>query len=185
MCDIILEDIGGASCEPVSGLDTVMYIAPKADFATMADPPAFDAEGTLASKVTIATAHTFAEGKGFTKLKVVTETGTINTTMIGEKKRRLFQNELTAQIAGSEASVLGFMRMVKNGDFIVLVEEVGTGNIRQFGSNQFAAEFTALTQAIEGTVEGNNSLTFTVQDKQKWPAPVYTGDITEMPAPTP
>lgn len=176
-----LENIGSSNPEPISGLAVLVYYALRKDFKTVAEPPAFDAVGGFETKAAIATDHEFLEGKGFHTLTMVTETGKIETTPLGERKRKLSTNTLTGQIAGSEKAVLGFMRMVKNEDFIVLVKEVGSKNYRQLGSADLYAEFTNLTHTIEEAVEGNNALAFTIADKQKWPAPVYEGEIITLP----
>lgn len=183
MCDIKLENIGGESCEPVGGLVADLNIAPHTDFTTIVDPPAtledFTAIGDLAK---IVGPHIAVATKGFTKIKGVTETGTIKSTMIGNSGAQLFQNELVIEVAGSSVDLLGWLRLVKNLRFIMLAEEVGTGNLRQLGSKRFPARFTGIEHAIEAAMEGKNSVTLTVQDKQKWPAPVYTGAVPMKPA---
>lgn len=186
MCDINLVNIGGADCEPVAGVTSEVLIAPLKDFTVVGQPPQnMETYDDPAELVTVTAAHTFGAGKGFTTIEGVEETGTVTTTMIGETGRHIFQNEFTIQVAGSKAQVLGFMRLVKNGKFIVLVTEFGSGNIRQIGSKAFPAKFTVLTSTIEATAEGNNSVTLTVQDKQKWPAPVYPGTLTVTMKPEP
>jgi len=181
MCDINTEDVGGESCEPVGGINIDVYYALRSDFETVVDPPAFGVAGAYATKATIATAHTFKDGKGFNKITVASKTGTVKSTLAGERKRRVYTSELSGQIQGSEAVVLGFMRMVKNADYIVLCEEVGSGRLRQLGSNRSFAEFTALEHLIEADITGNNACSFTIQDTQLWPAPIYTGLVVSAP----
>jgi len=181
MCTINTEDVGGESCEPVGGINIDIYYALRSDFETVVDPPAFGAVGAYATKAAIATAHTFKDGKGFNKITVASKTGTIKSTMGGERKRRVYVNELAGQIQGSEAVVLGFMRMVKNADYIVLAEEAGSGRLRQLGSNRSFAEFTALEQSIEAEMTGNNACSFTIQDTQLWPSPIYSGTLEMAP----
>lgn len=183
MCEIKLEDIGGESCEPVGGIADTLYIAPKKDLTTIKQP-AETLSGYTAIKdlATIAGPHVAATGKGFTKINGVTETGTIKSTTIGNAGGKIFQNELVIEVAGSSADLLGWLRLVKNLRFILLAEEIGTGNIRQLGSDRSPAQFTGIEHALEAAQEGKNSVTLTVQDKQPWPAPVYTGAIPMKPA---
>lgn len=176
-----LENIGASNPEPISGVTTTMYYALRSDLETVAEPPTYTAVGKYTTKSSCVGEHVFKAGKGFATIKIINETGKVESTYLGERKRRLFANAFTAQIAGTDEEVLGFMRMVKNEDFIGLVEEVGSGNFRQFGSQRLSAEFSALSAVIEEALEGNNSCTFTLSDKQKWPAPVYKGDITTLP----
>lgn len=181
--EILLEDVTGESCEPTSGMAMIVYYALHSDFTTIQDPPNICGitTATFATAAAITADHVFKAGKGFNKIKVVSETGTVVAAPLGERKRKVFQNTFTAQKAGSESEVLGMMRIVKNGEYIVLVEEAGSGRVRQIGSSRMPAEFSDLTHTIEPAFEGNNSLAFSIQDKQKWPAPIYSGDIVTLP----
>ena len=183
---VVLEDIGGESCEPVSGLVNKIYYALHSDFDTINDPkkicdpnPLLVA-GTFAELAEIATAHVFKTAKKFFQIDFVTETGTIKSTQIGENGRSLYQNELAIEIAGSEAEVLGFCRWVKNQKLVVLSEEFGTGNVRQLGSSRLPATVKA-EHNIEATLEGKNVATITFTDKNFGPAPIYKGVIQLTP----
>lgn len=177
-----LEDIGGESCEPVSGLVNKIYYALHGDFVTINDPkkicdpvPA-NVATSFAELATIATAHVFKIGKKFFKIDFVTETGTIKSAQIGEIGRGLFQNDLVIEIAGSEAEVLGFCRWLKNQKLVVLSEEFGTGNVRQLGSSRLPVT-VKVEHNIEATLEGKNSAVITFTDKNFGPAPIYKGAI--------
>ena len=182
---ITLEDIGQEICEPVSGLSTKVYYSLHSDYDTIVDPADIcgDNEGTdFASLVTIpAPGHTLKTGKRMWQIDIVEETGKVNSPMIGEKKRRLFENSIEISIAGSEAKMLGFLRWIKNQSLVFYVEEFGTGNIRQIGSKRLAAWVEGAEHGIEAVIEGNNSATITLKDKQKWPAAIYEGDIVLTP----
>jgi hypothetical protein len=183
---VALEDIGGESCEPVSGLVNKIYYALHSDFVTINDPKKIcDSDpllvaGSFAELAEIATAHVFKTGKKFFKIDFVTETGAIKSPQIGEIGRGLFQNELVIEIAGSEAEVLGFCRWVKNQKLVILSEEFGTGNVRQLGSSRLPATAKA-EHNIEATLEGKNSATITFTDKNFGPAPIYKGAIQLIP----
>ncbi|RZJ92024.1 MAG: hypothetical protein EOO20_03260 [Chryseobacterium sp.] len=179
--NISLVDIGGESAEPVAGFATDVLICPIVDLTTIIDPPAFDAAGDPDTKANIIGPHIAAATKGFTKIITVVETNTIKTTFIGGTGGQLFQNEAQITIAGSNAAILGFLRMVKNMTFIALLEEFGSGNLRQMGSKRMPARFTGLDAAIEAASEGRNNVVLTITDKQKWPAPIYTGDVPMKP----
>lgn len=179
-----LENVGGESCEPVAGIVSVVNIAPHSDFTLINDPKDLcgdDEALTVEELVTISVDHTFTAGKGFTKINGIEETGGVLTTMIGEKGRRLFQNVLTIQVAGSTATLKGWLRQVKNMKVIVLVEEFGSGNVVQIGNKRLPATFEGIEAALEAVIEGNNSVSLTIQDKSKWPAAIYEGAITEFP----
>lgn len=186
MADLVLENIGGESCEPTAGIATEVFFAERSDFETVEDPKDLcgaDAAATLEELVTIPAmpGHKLKTGKKWNKLDTVGETGELTTTQLGDKKRRLLENQISLQVAGSAPSLLGFIRWVKNKDLIFLIREVGTGNYRQLGSDLLAAWVETQEHKIEALLEGNNALTITIKDKQKWPAPIYLGDIDLTP----
>lgn len=190
MADIPLDNIGGESCEPVAGIATELFFIERKDLEVITDPKdlcgdAPDAAATLEQLVEIAATpgHTVKTGKKWAVLPIVQESGTVKSTQIGEKKRRLVQNELALQVAGSAASLLGFMRWVKNKDLVCLAREIGTGNLRQLGSKYLGAWIETQEHLIEGPMEGQNALNITIVDKQKWPAPIYKGDVVTTVTP--
>lgn len=183
---VALEDIGGESLEPISGLVGKVYYALHADFETivdpkkMSDPTPANVAATFADLAEIATDHSFKTGKKFFQIETVTETGTIKSAQIGELGRSLFSNELVIEIAGSEAEILGFCRWLKNAKLVVLLEEFGTGNVRQLGWSRMGATAKA-EHNIEAAAEGKNSATITFSDKTFGPAPIYKGAIQLVP----
>lgn len=186
MAEIKIEDIGHASCEPTGGLVNKVYYAPISYFEEVPLPKDLCGDSATAAKTldelaTIATPFKFKTGKGFHELTIVTETGEITSSQIGEKKRRLFENTLPVQISGSSAKILGFSRYIKNQDLIVLFQEQESGNMRVLGSKRLPAWTEAQEHKIEATTEGNNSLTVTFKDKAKYPAPVYGSEVTMFP----
>jgi hypothetical protein len=187
--DIKVEEIGGIACEPTGGFDVREILYADIDwFDTISAPKPICDEATPANEATtleemfeISADHTFLTGYGFMTLEGVQESTGLESTMIGEKKRRLFENKLSFLIAGSTAKLGGFTRWAKNRSAIVLVPEAGSGRYRQIGSERFAAEISELVGKVEATVEGDNSKAFTIMDKQAYEAPIYKGTITKMP----
>ncbi len=186
MCKIDLTaEVGGEDCEASGGMFSEdVKIAPFNDFADIKEIPSLDVDGDNASKATIVGDHTFKAGKGFSKIVGITETAGLTYTKIGEKGRSMFQNQLVVEVAGSKAALLGFLRLAKNLKFIAIATEVGTGQKRQLGSKRLPAWFEGIEGAIEAAVEGKNSVTLTIMDKQYCPAPVYVGVVTEKPVPS-
>lgn len=183
---ITLEDIGTEVCEPTSGLSQVFYSL-HADYTKIEDPK--DICGTVTAsnfaelvEIPALPGHDFVTGKKIHELKFITETGTIKSTLVGEKGRRLFENELVVEVGGSEAQLLGFLRWVKNQKLVFNVVEFGTGNVRQLGSSRLPAWVEGIEHAIEAVIEGKNSATITLKDKQKWPASIYKGPLQLAPA---
>jgi hypothetical protein len=187
---ITLEDIGGESCEPVSGLAIDVYYALHSDYASIEDPK--DLCGLLGAQnfaelveISAAPGHIFKPTKHLFKMETITESGSLKTKMIGDKGRHLFENSLEIELSGSSASLLGFLRWIKNQRFVFMCEEFGTGQIRQLGSKRMGAIVEGIDTAIEATVEGKNAVKLILKDKQKWPAAIYKGNLQLTPVPVP
>lgn len=184
-----LEDLGGESAEPISGLATKAWYAKRSDFETIVDTKKMEDENPAnvaqnnEELMIITDNHVFKTTKCFKTIDFVQETGEIKTKSIGPKGGKLFENTIPIEIAGSRAELLGFMRAIKNGDLIVLVEEVGTGNIRQLGWSKYGAEASDLEHEIGAALEGKNSAKITFKDKNLGPASIYKGEISVIPAP--
>jgi len=186
MSVLVLEDIGDESCEPVSGLAAIVRYSLFGDYTTIEDP--LDLCGTVSAtsymeliEIPASPGHVMASGTQMHKMTTIIETGTIKSTMIGEKGRRMFENELVVEMAGSNLELLGFLRWIKNQKLVFHVEEFGTGNVRQLGSKRLPAWVEGIEHAIEAAAEGKNSVTITLKDKQKWPASVYKGTLQDTP----
>ena len=168
---ITLEDIGAEVCEPVAGLSQVYYSL-HGDYTSIEDPK--DICGTVTAstfaelvEIPATPGHIMASGKQIFELKFVTETGTIKSTMV--------------EVGGSDADLLGFLRWIKNQKLVFNVVEFGTGNVRQLGSKRMPAWVEGIEHAIEAVIEGKNSVTLTLKDKQKWPASIYKGALQLTP----
>lgn len=187
--DIKVENIGSQTCEPTGGFDhRTIKIALLDWFDVLSTPkPICDATPAneavnFAEMAEITADHTFKAGYGFMTLKGVQELTDLESAMIGEKRRRLFENKVNFTVPGSDADLLGFTRWLKNKDFICLVTEIESGRSRQIGSERMAAALAELTGKVEATMEGDNSQLFGISDKQVYQAPIYKGAITDMPA---
>lgn len=188
--DIKVENLGGSSPEAIGGFNhRKILIALASWFTTISAPkPLHDAdtpanEGTnFAELATITANHVFKSGYGFITVEGVQETTDLTSAGIGNKKNRLFENKQIAVLAGSDAELLGFSRWVKNQDLVILTQEVGTSNYRQLGSDTFAASVSEFEGKIEAALEGGNTQTYTLSDKQVYQAPIYAGTVDLMPA---
>ena len=183
-----LEDMGGESAEPIAGLATKAWYARWDDFATIVDTKKMEDEDpanvadTFTELMEITENHVFKTTKCFKTIDFVQETGEVKTKGIGSKGGKLYENDVTLECAGSDAELLGFMRAIKNEKLIVLVEEVGTGNIRQLGWSKYAAS-AECEHEIGAALEGKNSAKVTFKDKNLGPASIYKGEISVVPAP--
>lgn len=184
---INVEEIGTAAAEVTGGFTHgEVYVAFLSDFDAIVEPKdkdGLDAATTLEELVTISADHTFKVGKGFIKVKAIQESIKLETAQIGLKPQPVMENKLTFKMLGSKADILGFKRFIKGEDIIVIAKEFGTGQLRQIGSPRYAGSVSEGSGLIDGVIEGENTSTFVIQDKQMYDAAIYTGEITLQPAP--
>lgn len=184
-----LEDLGGESAEPIAGLATRAWYARHSDFETIVDTKRMEdldpanVAGSYEELMEINDDHVFKTGKCFNTIDFIQETGEVKCKTIGAKGGKLFENDVTIELAGSSSKLLGFLRAIKNDKLIVLVEEIGTGNVRQLGFSKYAAVADGLDHELAALVEGKNSAKVTFKDKNFGPASIYNGTISVTPAP--
>jgi hypothetical protein len=187
---ITVEKIGSAISEVTGAFShTDILVGFMEDFDSMTAPKERDGDGaatTLAELVTITADHTFVSNKGFIKVKAVADTVGLESTLIGDPtKSTAIENKLTIQLLGSEEEIVAFKRLLKGRQLIVLAKEFESGRMRQIGSASYPARLSEASSRIEPTVEGENTSTLVFMDKQKYDAPIYSGEVTLQPAPTP
>lgn len=179
---IKVEKIGGGDAE-VSGAfsHSELYVGFLENFDTLTEPKPRSgtaAAATLEELVSISTDHVFATGFGFTKIKCIAETVGLETAQIGDPtKSPVQENKLTVQILGSTAEILGFKRLIKGRDLIVLATEFDSGQLRQIGSAKYAGKLLESSSKIEPAVEGENTTTLVFSDKQLYDAPIYEATL--------
>lgn len=190
MAEFKIEDFGFSGCEPTGAIVGKIYYAPAHYIEKLPAPKDLCGDSPTAAANfeelgTVSEDITFKAGKGFHEFTTITETGEVTSTQIGEKGRRLMENSVLTKVAGSSPKLIGFTRWVKNQDLVILFKEVSTGNMRLLGSELIPAWIEAQEHKIEAAMEGDCSLTITMKDKQKYMAPVYTGEITLFPEENP
>lgn len=171
--------------EVAVGISTVeIFACPVKDFDTIAKPPAKNVATTLEEAGTISDAHTFTGDLGFFKINILPNTGLIETTSEGDPGTKTCANSFSGVLQGTTAKIAGFIRKYQNLPMIFLVTEV-TGEVKQIGSQYspaFLTELTGTSGQKAGDVKGT---TVKFADTQAYPAPTYTGAITEFTPPTP
>jgi hypothetical protein len=182
---IALEDIGTEICEPTAGLSEVYYSL-HSDYESIEDPA--DICGTVTAttfdeliEIPASPGHIMKTATQLHKINFITNTGSVKSTMVGEKSRRLFENELVVELEGSSTTLLGFLRWIKNQKLVFNIVETGSGQVRQLGSKRLPAWVEGIEHAIEAALEGKNSVTLTLKDMQKWPSSVYLGALQLTP----
>lgn len=159
--------------------ETEIYGAFISDFDVLQEPTALDVATSYAQAAEISAAHTFQPGKGFFKLNILPDTGKVSSTLTGNKGSKSFVNSFAGTISGTSARNLGFGRRAKNAAMVWLIKEAN-GNVRQLGGKTRAAYFQDFNPDSGATPEDINGIPFNISDVQAYPAPVYTGAITEF-----
>jgi hypothetical protein len=189
MQEIIVDTIGKDIPETYGGFNHKnILIAPVSWFETISAPKALHDTETPANEGTtfaelgsITTDHVFPTGKGFMTLVGAIETTDLKAAYLGEGVNKIVENKTTIVLEGSSAELVGLSRWIKNQRFIVLIQESEEDIFRQLGSEEYSAIFTELDANVEATREGLKRRTFTLTDKQRYEAPVYTGTVTKLP----
>ena len=185
---IKVEQISGTgSCEVTGGFsNTEISVGFLENLENLTEPKPRCGPGagaTLEELIEINATHTFKAGFGFTKIKAILETVGLESNQIGTAtKSPAVENKLTVQVKGSLPEILGYDRLIRGRDLIVIAPEFASGNKRQIGSAKFAAQLSEAPSVIEATIDGENITTWVFMDKQTYKAPIYNGDITEQPA---
>ncbi|PQB08016.1 hypothetical protein BST83_13280 [Polaribacter filamentus] len=181
---IKVEEIGGAILEASGGFSHIdILIARFSDFATIQDVPGIEGDGVLATSAieaaTIAGDHAFTVGFGFARITAIQDKNGLESPLIGDAK--VHENKLNVIVKGSDAAVIGALRLYKNERLIVLAREAGSGSYRQLGHSKYAAEIIEANAKVAPEYEGENTTMFVIRDKNHVAAPFYTGTITMQP----
>lgn len=183
---IKIEEIGGTTLESAGGFSHVDILVATIDsLETIGELPPIEGSGVLAltaaEAATISTDHTFKVGFGFAKFKAEQDKNGLESPLIGDSK--VHENKLTVMVKGTDADLLGNLRLLKNEKLLVLAREAHSGRYRQLGGARYAAEIIEATPTVAPEFEGQNAVTFVIRDKCVVAAPIYTGAITMQSAP--
>lgn len=165
----------------MGGTTQLAYYAPIEDFLSIKTVTA--SPTTPADLVTIATAHTFKTGKCFKKLYCTMNRGTMDSESVGDIDGKSFKQKGKLFLPGSKAAAHGFAAMVKNDNFIILLETADSAvtGYPQIGTEKFPAKispkFTLATN--EGGVRGYEFEFEAVTDRNY----IYTASVSLTPAP--
>lgn len=182
---IKIEEIGGTTLESAGGFSHVdILIATVDSLDTIAELPRIEGTGTLATTAaaaaTITGDHVFKAGYGFAMFRAEQDKNGLESPLIGDSK--VHENKLTVMVKGTDADLLGNLRLLKNEKLLVLAREAHSGRYRQLGSARYAAEIIEATPTVAPEFEGQNTVTFVIRDKSVVAAPIYTGAITKQPS---
>lgn len=169
-----------ADTENPAGVSPVeIFAARVSDFDTIIAPPALGVATTLEEAATITGPHTFTAPKGFFKIAILPDTGLVETANEGEKGSKSNTNSFSGTLPGTGAKVAGFIRKYQNVGMIFLVTQIN-GDIKQIGSKISPAYLSEASGSSGQKVGDVHGTPVKFSDVQAYPAPVYTGAITEF-----
>jgi hypothetical protein len=147
-------NLGGpnGSTDNMGGTTQRIFLAPTRHFTTVEEP--ITNPTTLAERVEIPGDHVLANGKAFTKVYCTQDKGKVELKPQGEHDGASYKQEGEFFYPGNESAAHGFADMVKNDNFIILVETPDTKTTEKYlqvGTTMFPAkikpEFTSATNA--------------------------------------
>ena len=180
---IKVEEIGGNKKE-ISGAFSLtdLYIGFLEDMLSITAPKKISelvSDSKLEDLVVIRSNHTLKENSFFTNIRAIQESVILETTQIGlPTMSSVNQNKLTVKILGSKAEILGFKRLCKGRELIVIAMEYSSGEKRQLGSKSQPCWLDESSSKIEPVQESENTTTLIFKDKQLYDAPYYLGDLS-------
>lgn len=172
-----------ADQENPAGVSPVEIFAARVkDFDAIIAPLALNVATSLEAAGSITGPHTFPANSGFFKINILPDTGVVETANQGEKGSKTNSNSFGGTLPGTGAKVSGFIRKYQNVGMIFLVTQIN-GDVKQIGSKispAYLTEASGNSGIKPGDVQGT-PVKFT--DVQAYPAPLYTGVITEFTPP--
>jgi len=169
-----------ADQENAAGISPVeIYAARVIDFDAIIKPLALGVAVSLEEAGSITGPHTFTAPKGFFKISILPDTGSVETANEGEKGAKTNTNSFSGTIPGNSARNIGFIRKYQNVGMIFLVKQIN-GDVRQIGSEDSPAYLSEASGSTGLKAGDINGIPVKFTDVQAYPAPVYTGAITEF-----
>jgi hypothetical protein len=181
--NIPLEDIQTAvNLETTAGvMECEVYAAVASHIDSF---PALPVSGTAATSLTdfatLTADITFPAGKGFFKLDTQVETGEVKDDMVGNVGNRKFKKMFEFFLPDTSAKNIGFMGEYANVPLVFAIKEK-SGRVRLVGSKDLPAYFESVAGTSGKGSEDDNGWQCAIYQTSKKPAPVYTGNITEVP----
>ena len=155
-----------------AGTELEMLFAPKREFTTLSD---YDSVTTLDDIGQISTNHAFGSGDGFSKLRVLPNTGKPGWKSTAPNGGG-YMLSATFKAKGNAALMRGLAVQLQNDDMVFLIPTKDGQHLQIGGKNEkaiVALEFDGLTDEATEDV----GIVFTISCAAKWPT-YYKGTIT-------
>lgn len=148
-------------------------------FPTLADP---ETALTFESLVEYDAAIVMKTGKQFFPLYCTVETGEIQSTIVGPRDGKGYENTLTISFPGNEAEFIGFKTASANRNLVLIVEEKNN-KIRVLGDlNDPAFMDTDESTSGKAIADGRTSV-ISFKASSATPAPIYKMALTSILTP--
>lgn len=162
-----------------AGITKVYWALPEdiAIFPVLKTPD--DADATLSSLVTYATAIIMKAGKKFQEIYCTLEEGELKSTFAGNRDGKGKENMLEISFPGNDADFLGFEAYAANRDFIFLVKEKN-GKYRVLGSLEDAAYLESGDATSGKKIADGRKNVLTFKASGPTAPPIYTTDVAAL-----
>ncbi|MBR6194017.1 MAG: hypothetical protein IKQ58_00975 [Prevotella sp.] len=153
-----------------------VYIADVRDITGWPTRPNRNAEGFSLEKVPVLTgSFTLAQGKYFSQVDIINNSGKITVEPQGTFGSKTFKNTYTGNAPGTEEEVTGLSAELLNAE-VVAVVPTRTGKFRVIGSDEFPAEVNPSQDTGQAPTDTNQTVLEIVSDDEL-PAPFFTGTL--------
>lgn len=154
------------------GIELEILYAPKRDFTTLQD---FDTVTSLDDIGQISGNHAFGAGDGFSKIKVLPASGSIQWTSTAPNGGAYKLNG-TFKAKGNDKVMRGLALQLQNDDMVFLIQ-AKDGQYLQAGGKNAKAKVTVSFDSLNDEGTEDVGIVFTIECFDKWPA-YYTGTRT-------
>lgn len=164
----------------MGGTQLIAFYTPINDVLTL---PGYTASpANLGDYAIVDTNVIFKPGKCFNKLYATPDTGKIDDNKIEGKDSNSFESIYEFFFPKNDAKSLGFQRIAPTTKFLFVVPEAD-GNNRVLGIKPgVPASVASIAGTTGNTSTGEKGATFQIKSIQNGPAPIYTGEISLVPA---
>lgn len=147
---------GIQNLEESAGLETEILIADYNDVLTFPDLPDLNAGLTNASYVDLANAVLVMKtGKQFRKFEASLEKNAFQSTLVGSRGAKSFENTLTIQRNAMSPELVGFVRANRNRQLILAFKPLGLQQYVILGWKGLPAEVDEVNIDIPGEISGD------------------------------
>lgn len=165
--------------ENMGGIKKRAFLSFVSDYLSIAIPTV---STTLASRVTISTAHVLHQTKKTIELYVMYDKSGVESPTAGQRKGMSFKPKATLFYPGTDASVIGLIGLIKNGDMLCHCEPMDGEGLIQIGTEDLPASLTAGSVKTGTAPDGEKGVSFEISAPSHEAYYLYTAELPRVGA---